>query len=346
MTSGKSSVKTRQWCLSLLTSLVGACGSDTPAFQEKAMSAFFDPNAQASVDQLSADNSADATAGSSEQKTSDFRTIEAASAAEDSATQDGSQDPQLVVDVKESQLRFGSQSTDVKTLADGATTDDVTYTLEAPAGKDPGKIINGKTYVSPAAGTEAYDVTIKATSKSDPTLVSKAIVKLVPAAQVFVGCTNDAKGFPIKANIFQIPENTNALPNFSGIAQKTATACMDSFQVANRAWSDGFPGHPELIEWFAVQASSRITVPTAGTYRFKLNADDGAKLYIDDNLVIDNDGLHAQIAVNGSITLSAGDHELVMEYFQGPRYHIALELFWRTPGSSTYVYVPASAYKP
>jgi len=347
MTVGKYSLeKKKHLSLSLFISLVAACGSETPAFQEKAMSALI-ADQQASprtFETESADNtaaSADATVATSESNAqTSGNTVQTFSGTTETAPDDG-----LKVDVKESQLRFGSQSTSISSMLDGEKTSDVTYTVSAPAGKDPGKIV-GNSYVSPSVGTEAYEVKITAVSKTNPSQSSSTTVKLEPAAVVFVGCTNDAKGFPIKADVFTLPENTQELPDFATAPAKTATACMDSFQIPNRAWSDGFPGHPELIEWFAVRASSHINTSKNGKYYFKLNADDGAKLYIDGQLVVDNDGLHAQQAVTGQITLAAGDHELVMEYFQGPRYHIALELFWKVPGTSSFVYVPATAFKP
>ncbi len=346
MTLSKSSAKTRQLCLSLLAGLLSACGSETPAFQEKAMNALIDGQSASSIESEYTDpNSADATVYRGEQGESSIEAIPGTQDTASSKTK-GADSEQLTIDVKESQLRFGSQTTSVTTLINGDKASDIVYTVSAPNGKDAGKIINGDTYVSPAAGTQPYDVTIVAKSKSDPTLKTSTILKLVPKEQVFAGCTNDEKGFPIKADIFTIPSTSTALPDFLFIQEKTTTVCMDSFQVPNRSWSDGFPGHPQLIEWFALRATSRLSVTVPGKYFFKLNADDGAKLYIDGELVVDNDGLHAEKAVVGSINLVAGEHDLVMEYFQGPRYHIALQLYWKAPGTSSYTYVPSNAFKP
>jgi len=52
-----------------------------------------------------------------------------------------------------------------------------------------------------------------------------------------------------------------------------------------------------------------------------LLADDGAKLYLNNELVIDNDGMHGARAVSGSATLTRGVHEIKVEYFQGPTVH-------------------------
>jgi hypothetical protein len=61
-------------------------------------------------------------------------------------------------------------------------------------------------------------------------------------------------------------------------------------------------------------------------------ADDGAKLYLNNQVVIDNDGVHGARAVSGSATLTRGIHEIKVEYFQGPRFTVALVLAVSSPG--------------
>ena len=63
-----------------------------------------------------------------------------------------------------------------------------------------------------------------------------------------------------------------------------------------------------------------------GEYRFSLLSDDGAKLRIDDKLVIDNDGIHGADAISAAATLSRGTHRIEVAYFQGPRFTVALVL--------------------
>ena len=76
----------------------------------------------------------------------------------------------------------------------------------------------------------------------------------------------------------------------------------------------------------------------AGTYQFRINSDDGTKLYIDGELVLDNDGVHPPRSRSGSVDLEAGDHELVLEYFQGPRYHICLQVWVTAPGAEEEIF--------
>lgn len=50
-------------------------------------------------------------------------------------------------------------------------------------------------------------------------------------------------------------------------------------------------------------------------YTFKVNSDDGALLFIDDQLIIDNDGEHGAIEKEGSVLLNKGYHKIRFQYF-------------------------------
>ena len=47
-----------------------------------------------------------------------------------------------------------------------------------------------------------------------------------------------------------------------------------------------------------------------------MRSDDGAKLYIDGKLVIDNDGSHSANFVVGKVALEAGYHHMYIRYFE------------------------------
>jgi hypothetical protein len=44
---------------------------------------------------------------------------------------------------------------------------------------------------------------------------------------------------------------------------------------------------------FAIEYKGDFRVKTPGHYKFRLMSDDGARLFIDGKMVIDNDGVHA-----------------------------------------------------
>lgn len=79
---------------------------------------------------------------------------------------------------------------------------------------------------------------------------------------------------------------------------------------------------------YAVRYTGYLKIPANGFYNFYVNCDDGAKLYIDDKLVVNNDGRHAPIEKKGFASLQKGFHKLVVEFFQaggGAELNISIE---------------------
>ena len=57
-------------------------------------------------------------------------------------------------------------------------------------------------------------------------------------------------------------------------------------------------------------------MPADGQYTFYTNSDDGSNLYIDNVLVVNNDGLHGATEQSGTIGLKAGKHAISVGYIQ------------------------------
>lgn len=68
---------------------------------------------------------------------------------------------------------------------------------------------------------------------------------------------------------------------------------------------------------FALSFDGMIQINRDGTYEFYIQSNDGSKLFINNQLVIDHDGPHgADIEKTGRITLSKGIYPLKLNYFQ------------------------------
>lgn len=82
---------------------------------------------------------------------------------------------------------------------------------------------------------------------------------------------------------------------------------------------------------YALQFSGIVNVPTDGDWKLRLTSDDGSRLYLDGELLIDNDGNHGMVEKVGEIPLSAGPHSLLVNYFnsQGGQ---GLRVEWEGPG--------------
>jgi alpha-glucosidase (family GH31 glycosyl hydrolase) len=68
---------------------------------------------------------------------------------------------------------------------------------------------------------------------------------------------------------------------------------------------------------YAVVYNAYLNVPADGKYTFYLTSDDGSKLYIDNQLVVDNDGDHAFVQKSGVVNLKKGLLPIRVEFFQG-----------------------------
>jgi azurin len=77
-----------------------------------------------------------------------------------------------------------------------------------------------------------------------------------------------------------------------------------------------------------------LSVPGSGRYSFELGSDDGSRLEVDGQRIVDNDGTHGHQAKTGGINLKPGDHPFRLLYFQKDS-EKSLNLRWRGPGIST-----------
>jgi hexosaminidase len=69
-------------------------------------------------------------------------------------------------------------------------------------------------------------------------------------------------------------------------------------------------------ERFGLVFTGYMRVPADGIYTFYLSSDDGSRLLIGDELVVDHDGLHGATERAGMIALQAGYHPISVQYFQ------------------------------
>jgi hypothetical protein len=141
----------------------------------------------------------------------------------------------------------------------------------------------------------------------------------------------------LKGLVYRIRRNSSHLPNFEKLKPKGAIYTT-SLNVPPRDFRTGFPGVTKRTEWFAIDYTGRFWIEKPALYRFSLTSDDGARLYIDDKVVADNDGLHAPEVRTTGVQLAGGVHKIRVSYFQGPRYAVALVLLIAGPGEQYRVF--------
>lgn len=115
-------------------------------------------------------------------------------------------------------------------------------------------------------------------------------------------------------------ETFGSAPDFEAMTPK-ASGSVNGFDISARK-RDNF---------FGFRFSGSIQIPTNGTYTFFVRSDDGAMLYIDGKLVVDNNGDHAPEEKRGNIPLPAGEHGIVTTYYNNGA-GFEFDVQWRGPG--------------
>ena len=85
-------------------------------------------------------------------------------------------------------------------------------------------------------------------------------------------------------------------------------------------------------EWFGIDYHAQFWIQNPGEYSFQLSSDDGSKLYIDDEVLIDLDGIHPLLTKEATTMLPAGPHTIHVPYMQGPATNVGLILRVKPPG--------------
>ena len=98
----------------------------------------------------------------------------------------------------------------------------------------------------------------------------------------------------------------DSLPDFNSLKPVDQNIIPD-FSISSAKSSDHF----------GFEYEGYIKIPAQGIYTFYTSSDDGSRLYIGQNLIVDNDGLHGNEEKSGTVALSKGYHPIKVTFFEG-----------------------------
>lgn len=146
-------------------------------------------------------------------------------------------------------------------------------------------------------------------------------------------------------------------PSLAAVAQKQGVSYSyyeGAFQKVSEIESgrfveDGVMESPDISkakaeDAFGFMFSGLIDCPETGLYTFRTISDDGSVLWIDGEMVVNNDGSHSAVAATGKIALQKGLHPyrlLYLEDSEGQEFSWQ----WKLPSSPDFTPIPASALK-
>lgn len=148
----------------------------------------------------------------------------------------------------------------------------------------------------------ARNVTVKARSfyNGNPVsdIVEDTFQKVVPNPAIKI----DEVGTGIFYEYYE--GNWDQIPDFDELSPVETGICEEiNLEKRNKQENFGF------------RFSGYFDVEEDEVYKSALISDDGSNLFIDDELVIDNDGLHSSLEKFGEIALAKGMHKIKVNYF-------------------------------
>ncbi len=129
----------------------------------------------------------------------------------------------------------------------------------------------------------------------------KTYEKVSPKASVTVQASIPGLAYSYyEGNFLTLPNYADLTPVRSGVTME-----FDPEQLAG-----------DRLNHYGIQYTGYIDIPATGIYTFYVHSDDGSKLYIGEEMVVDNDGSHSARTRKGLIALEQGRHPLRIDYFE------------------------------
>lgn len=160
----------------------------------------------------------------------------------------------------------------------------------------------------PSANSTLYS---EAVNTTENVVVKSAIFndgKIVSTvSEAYFRIKDKAVNPPIGYEVFYM-ENLTSIPSLENKKPDAKGTC---FEITSDEVKE------EIRSNTAVRFTTKIQIEKEGTYTFYLNSDDGSKLWVNNELVVDNDGDHGVVEKNGSIALNPGTYPMQVVWFNG-----------------------------
>lgn len=145
----------------------------------------------------------------------------------------------------------------------------------------------------------------------------------------------DVDANPNKGFNYQYFEGSwTQLPNFGNLTPKREGKSTD-FDINELS---------DVYDYFGFRFHGYILITKQGNYTFHVSSNDGSRLWIDNNLIVDNDGVHGTQEVSGTVNLGVGYHSFRLDYFDEKNAHV-LDVAWNGPGFNRTSIPPAVQYR-
>lgn len=160
----------------------------------------------------------------------------------------------------------------------------------------------------------------------------KIDLKLSPAVQADIKPEQPG----IALNVYQFNGRVLSMPDISREMSPYLSGSINALHLGPKDFGP-------VTNNFLIQATGSINLPKTTKAVFRLVSDGGSRIFMDDKLVINNDGPHNLRGMESEIILNEGKHPFRIEYFHGT-YNKAVSLQWIPYGKKEFEVVPPELF--
>lgn len=139
----------------------------------------------------------------------------------------------------------------------------------------------------------------------------------------------------ITVRLYQLEGEFDRIPRLIDAQTPNADFLLPRLDIADKL------AFPDVTTPFLTIATGYLRVERAGEYTLRLRSDDGSRLYLNNELIINHDGRHGVTAKDAAVALEPGLHKLRVEHFDAGG-NSALHLEWRPPEADAFTYISSA----
>ena len=219
--------------------------------------------------------------------------------------------------------------------------------LSATSGAQAGGLAMNVTGTGFAAGAKVTFGGVAATVRS---LTGTTIAVTTPAhagGAVFVTVTNPDGRVATAPALFTYAPSAGTGAGLLGLYYATSNlggaVVLQRTEAVNFNWGLLSPAAAVPADNFSARWTGTVEAPVAGTYQLQTNSDDGVRVWLNGQLVIDNWTAHsATLNTSAAVTMAAGQRAAIAVEYQELTGSAVMQLRWKSPTDAAFVAVPAS----
>jgi len=174
--------------------------------------------------------------------------------------------------------------------------------------------------------------------------LSRDTLQALKAEDDWATITLDGRSIRVEQSLPEVGDGLQG--EYFNNANLTSLAVTRTDGTVNFNWGQGSPDGAIAPNTFSARWTGQVQAPTSGTYTFYTQSDDGIRLWVNGQRIINNWTNQAVTERSGTITLTAGQrYDIRLEYYENTGAAVA-RLLWSGPGMSKQIIPQSQLFSP